>query len=302
MKFETSFDMDYWKEFFHGESDIAHQYHKMDDEAQILVVTSTPQNYDKTKRPVVIIPGWFSQPTGWVKVTKLVSRKTKLVYIETREKNSSFVKRDKETRMGIERMSQDIFKLKDDLNIDISKSIFMASSLGGSALLHFLHTSPIKPYKTVLMNPNPDFKLPPIIGRIVLSMPLFMIKMVKSYVKWHVLKFKMDPKKNPEQAKKYIATFDAADPWKARSSARHVTKFSAWVFLPKIDANVILVSATTDKLHASERIINIGKLIKKSQYIEFWSNLALHSDEFGQFLVDLSEDKEIEGIQDITNM
>lgn len=302
LKNETEVDLNYWKQFFHTDCEITHNYYQMDDDAQLLIITSIPASYDEKIRPVVLIPGWFSQPSGWIGVTKTVSSKTKLIYIETREKNSSKVIKHKNTKMGIERMSQDILEMINNLNIDIQKSIFIASSLGGSALLHFLTTTETKPYQTVLMSPNPDFKLPPVVGRLILSMPLFMIRWVKGYVKWHVLKFRIDAKKNPEQALKYIATFDAADPWKARMSARHVTKFKAWDLLPKIDANVILAGATTDQLHKSERTINVGKLIKNSQYIDFGSNLALHSEDFGLFLVKLAEDLEIEELQTIANM
>jgi alpha-beta hydrolase superfamily lysophospholipase len=199
-------------------------------------------------------------------------------------------------------MSEDIQDMSKDLGIEISQSIFVASSLGGSALLHYLYTTDVKPYLTVLMSPNPDFKLPPIVGRLILAMPLFMIRLVKAYVKWHVLKFRIDAKKNPEQAEKYIKTFEAAEPWKARTSARHVTKFKAWEFLPKIQANVILAGATTDKLHKSERTITVGKMINNSRYIDFWSNIALHSQEFGIFLADLSQDKEIENLQLLAEM
>ncbi|MHA2029576.1 MAG: alpha/beta fold hydrolase [Candidatus Kariarchaeaceae archaeon] len=302
MKIGTTFDHDYWKKYFDPECKIAHNYHTMDDDTKILVVMVTPQGYDEITRPVVLIPGWFSQPAGWIGVTKSVSRTTKLIYIETREKNSSYVVKAKETKMGIERMSQDIQEILNNLGIDITKSIFVASSLGGSALLHLLYVSEIKPYLTVLMSPNPDFKLPPIVGRLILLMPLFMIKWVKAYVKWHVLRFRIDPKKNPEQAEKYITTFDAADPWKARTSARHVTRFKAWEFLSKIEANVILAGATTDELHESKRTLNVGKMIENSRYIDFWSNIALHSEEFGNFLVDLAQNKEIDKLQIISNM
>ncbi|MCE7735051.1 MAG: hypothetical protein GPJ54_09250 [Candidatus Heimdallarchaeota archaeon] len=274
----------------------------MSDGVHLLVVSSTPKNDENKLRPIILVPGWFSQPTGWIEVTKTISEFTKLIYIETREKNSSILERTKSTQMGIERMSIDIQSLKDNLELNFQESICVGSSLGGSALLHLLSESNSKPFLTVLISPNPDFKLPPILGRLLLSMPLFMIKLVKKYVKWHVLTFKIDRKSNPEQAEKYITTFDAADPWKVRTSARHVTKFKAWEFLPKLDANVIIAGATTDKIHESDRNITVGKLIKNSRYIDFWTNKALHSDEFGKFLAKLAADEIIDELDIIENM
>lgn len=274
----------------------------MNDGTHLLVVSSSPKNYDDKLRPIILIPGWFSQPAGWLNVTKKISEFTKLVYIETREKNSSILERTKSTRMGIERMSLDLQSLRDNLDLNFQESICVGSSLGGSALLHLLNESESKPFLTVLISPNPDFKLPPILGRLLLSMPLFMIRIVKRYVKWHILNFKIDRKANPEQAEKYVTTFDAAEPWKVRNSARYVTKFNAWEFLPTIDANIIIAGATTDKIHESDRNIKVGKLIKNSRYIDFSTNKALHSKEFGEFLIKLASDEIIEELEVIENM
>lgn len=302
LQITEQFDQEYWEQFFHQGSIVTHKYHEMDDGTHILVVSSSPKNYNQKFRPIILVPGWFSQPAGWVKVTRLISEFTKLVYIETREKNSSILERSKSTRMGIERMSIDLQSLKDSLDLNFQETICVGSSLGGSALLHLLSESEAKPFLTVLISPNPDFKLPPILGRLLLSMPLFMISMVKKYVKWHVLNFKIDRKANPEQAEKYVTTFDAAEPWKVRNSARHVTKFKAWEFLPTLDANIIIAGATTDKIHESDRNIKVGKLIKNSRYIDFWTNKALHSDEFGEFLIKLAADEIIEELEIIETM
>lgn len=302
MQNQPQFDKKHWEQFFHVNTEITHKYHQMDDETHLLVVTVTPNGFDNNLRPVILVPGWFSQPTGWIGVTKSISEFTKLIYIETREKNSSVLLKKKSTDMSIERMSKDLQALKNDLGVNFMESICVGSSLGGSALLHLLYESKTQPAFTVLMSPNPDFKLPPIIGRLILAMPLFMIRIVKAYVKWHVLTFRIDEKAHPDQAEKYKTTFDAAEPWKARTSARHVTKFNAWEFLEKIESNVIIAGATTDKLHKSDRNIKVGKLIKNSKYIDFWTNKALHSKEFGDFVLKLAKHEQIKELESISEM
>lgn len=296
-------DPNFWQPHFSDKCSINVRYHSMSDGVQILSIYTMPNNPKSTKHPVVLIPGWFSQIFAWEFATRVISEDIPLLYIETREKNSSKLDRKKSLDMGVERLTEDVEKVLADYNeLSFSNCIAVGSSLGGSIWIDYLATRQSMPWVSVLVGPNPKFKFPPVIGKLLLSLPLFMIGLARKYVKWHILKFRLDPKKEPEQAQKYIRTFDEADSWKIRQSARHVTKFNGWELLSQINSNVILAGASSDKLHAAERTIRIGKKIRGSKYIDFKSNKRAHDENFGNFLIELSLDHEIPDIQLIENV
>ena len=280
-------DSKYWKSIFDPSCSLELKYITMDDQTEVLVVISEPPNiYEGGNKSLILIPGWFSIPTGWVEVTQPLSKEIKIYYVETREKSSSITV-SKKVEMDVSRLSLDFETILLHLKIDFPHSVVVASSLAGSLLFEFLSRTRNKPFKTVLIGPNPDYKLPPIIGRVLLLMPMFLFQIAKKYVKWHVLKFRIDKEKEPEQAAKFIEALDAAEPWKIRKSGKSVVKFNGWDLLEKIDVDTILIGASSDKLHEFETTEKIGDLMPNATVVNFGTNKAIHSGKMGSFLLDL---------------
>jgi hypothetical protein len=239
-----------------------------------------------------LISGWFSLILRWSEVLQIVSKETQVVYIETRDKTSSIVEKSKQTDMSIERMSLDIAEVSGELGIDFQESICLASSMAATIMLKYLGDQNIAPWKTILLGPVPKFKFPPLLGSLLLAIPTFLVGFGMRYVRWHVLKFRVDKEKEPEQAKSYDLSLKLADPWKIRYSAKAAKRYNGWDDLEKINANVILVGASADKLHASEVTQKISSMIKGSEYVDFQTNQAAHSREMGVYLLNLIDAQE----------
>jgi hypothetical protein len=194
--------------------------------------------------------------------------------------------------MSIERMSLDIAEVSGELGIDFQESICLASSMAATIMLKYLGDQNIAPWKTILLGPVPKFKFPPLLGSLLLAIPTFLVGFGMRYVRWHVLKFRVDKEKEPEQAKSYDLSLKLADPWKIRYSAKAAKRYNGWDDLEKINANVILVGASADKLHASEVTQKISSMIKGSEYVDFQTNQAAHSREMGVYLLNLIDAQE----------
>ncbi|MHA2249053.1 MAG: alpha/beta fold hydrolase [Candidatus Kariarchaeaceae archaeon] len=277
----------YWEPHFHAKCSLKVEYNQLSDNTQILTVVSKPKTENGLK-PIVLVAGWFSIVKRWGAILKVISERTTVVYVETRDKTSSILVKTKQTDMSVERMSKDLTEILPSFGIDFSDAICLGSSMGAAILLDYLSVENIYPWRTVLVGPMPKFTFPPIIGRLLLALPLFFVNIGMKYVRWHVSKFKVDKKKEPDQAETYDISLKLADPWKIRESARASQKFDGWALMESINAYVIVVGASTDKLHAAEIVQQIANLIKNGEYIDFQTNKAAHSAEMGKYLLELA--------------
>jgi len=286
-KSEKFRNIDQWRDYFHPNCVISTKYHTVSDGTKLFSILTQPPNKIENIRPIIIIPGWFSLISGWLDVVNTISEFTTIAYFESREKNTSILASNK-VDMSVNRMVLDLCEVRDDLGVEFKDAIVLGSSMGGTTIFKYLVDQNISANLFVLIGPNPSFDAPKIITPILLKMPLFIYKVTKAYVKWHVLRFKIDRKKEPEQAQKYIDVLEGAENWKIRQSARKCLKFNVWRDLHLINANILLVGASLDKMHAAERTLKLKKLIKNASYIDFESNKKSHSEEFGKFMVEIA--------------
>ncbi len=280
-------DVNYWRPYFDESAKIITHYFSVSDGSKLLVVESIPKN-KQYKHPVMVIPGWFSRPSGWIGITKELSKDTHVFYFESREKESSIMPH-KNVEFTVERMGDDFYEIISTEHINIEDCTIIASSMGGTMLFAFFHKYNIKPHKTFFLGANPTIEAPLWARLTLLRAPLFMYGPLKRFVKWYLVKFRVDSKKEPEQAEKYKDVIDRAVSWKLQKSARQVIKFNAWPFLSEINVPIIFIGAKTDKLHNAERSKKMREMMKNSEYVEFESNKIIHSEEFARYVKNSSE-------------
>ena len=83
--------LSWWEQFFDEEATVSMNFHELEDQTQILVVTSQPKVSDQSTKPIVVIPVWFSMPAGWVGLLKTISQYATFTYFDTREKITSIL-------------------------------------------------------------------------------------------------------------------------------------------------------------------------------------------------------------------
>lgn len=275
-----------WKKYYHTDAQIHTKYIEVDEGVELLLMTVNPKE-KKTERSILVLPGWFSHISSWLGVLHCISEKTTVYYLESREKTSARLN-DKKKDFSIEKLADDFAVAIEMLPDPIENIVVLSSSLGGTMLFSYLARYERKPYQTVMVGPNPKIKLPPILGSIFVNLPLFMFHLTIRYISWHIIKFKINKEKEPQQVHKYLQVVRLAVPWKIKASAKKVLKYNGWDDIAKLD-RIILVGARMDKMHSTDSTKKIRDEINNSGYIEFETNYDVHSDTMGNILLELAE-------------
>ncbi|MHA2501899.1 MAG: alpha/beta fold hydrolase [Candidatus Kariarchaeaceae archaeon] len=276
--------VEFWKQHFDSSSTVSLGYYDMDDTVKLFGVHSQPKS--PNGRTVLVIPGWFSLVMGWREVTKELSKEAEVWYIETREKGSSILPKNK-VDMSVERMTDDLIQFTQSVGLDLSECVVVASSMGGTVMLEYLGRQNNLPYASILIGPNPEFEVPKRLLSVLLRLPAALIDRFKFLVKWYIRNFKIDMKKEPQQYAKYSNVLDLATGRKIKTSAKDCLWYMAWDHLrsAEIDSKVILVGASSDKMHGAEMTQKIKEVIPTAEYVDFPSNHATHSIEMGEFVL-----------------
>ncbi len=119
--------------------------------------------------------------------------------------------------------------------------------------------------------------------------------MIKHLVIWYLNTFKVDKKKEPEQAEKYKGTVGSAEPKRLQANARALYEYTVWDKIPSIKSPVIIVGAETDKLHGLEILEKMIDLIPDATLEIMESNKATHSEKAGQLMVKYMSGKIVAG-------
>jgi pimeloyl-ACP methyl ester carboxylesterase len=235
------------------------------------------------------VAGWISLISGWRGVLKVLTAEHRVIYCETREKQSSTVPDVKKVSFSIERLKLDIGEIIENIIPPSEKFILAGSSLGASAILEYCASDKRKPVCSVLINPNAEFRFPKFLGEIIPILHPSLYLAIKPVIKWYLRNFRLDKKTCKEQIEKYENTLDCANPYKLKANALAIKNYVIWGRIDNINVPCLVMGATSDTLHATENVKRLLKLIPDSTYIELKSNMENHSEKAGYVIVDYIE-------------
>ncbi len=286
---EIFLNRDLWSKYFSNECTVIPQYIEVAPNIKTLLISSKP--YKKSElRPIIIIPGWFSQIPSWQEILEYCSSRTEIYYIETREKTTAL--HDHNINYDVASMADDFFAVVNKLSVNIEDAVVLASSMGGTLLFNYLSRYDRYPHRTVMLGPNPTIEKPFLLGHFLLGMPQFLFTITLSVLKFYVINFKMNSKNDP-QALKYLQVMRMAVPKRMIRSGRAIVgKYKGWEDIAKITEPIILVTAMSDKLHAMERTLKIADTLEKSGLLDFETNIEAHSVKLATHLIELANDDE----------
>ncbi|NHK30409.1 MAG: hypothetical protein FK730_03600 [Asgard group archaeon] len=239
----------------------------------------------------VLVAGWNTVVSGWDEVLLEAMKDFDIVYIETREKGSSVVKR-RGANFKIDRYSSDIQEIIEELEIDQKKMILFSSSFGTINSAHGLGLKKFESYVTYFVGSVHKLEIPKGAKYYMYLVPNSFLIFTRPIWKWWVRKRKSE---NPEQAAKYIRALEEAVIWKWRATAYA----NAWDdYLDSygaIEGRCFVVGMEKDKMHARDTSMKIHNLMKNSTYIDLETNKKTHSAEMvkvvRQHLADLKNEK-----------
>jgi len=256
------------------------------DGVSLKIIDFTPRNASQGNPVILFVAGWISLISGWKDVLKVLTAQYRVIYLESREKQSSAVPDVKKVSFSMERLKLDIGEIIEKVISPSEKFILSGSSLGASAILEYCGSEKQKPLSAVLIAPITEFRFPKILGTIVPAIHPSLYFSVKPVIKWYLRNFRLDKKNSSEQVKKYENTLDCADPYKLKANALAIRNYAIWDHIVNINVPCLIIGATTDMLHDTEDIKRLLKIIPDSTYIELKSNMETHSEKAGRIIVE----------------
>jgi hypothetical protein len=129
-----------------------------------------PGEPEKSVEPVIFVPGWISHVSSWAELLPSMTQKRPVFYIETREKISAQIRKEKIgiNDFTIPRIALDIINVCKRLPIDLEKAIVMGSSFGATALLEALKNNNLNVRCAFLVGPNSEFSAHPLMQKLLL--------------------------------------------------------------------------------------------------------------------------------------
>ena len=226
--------------------------------------------------PVIFVAGWITQIEAWENVLREMSKDFSIYYIETREKITSHVKGKAE--FTLQALGRDLVTLVEYLKLKRRFYIMMGSSLGATAILESCQYLKTDPHCIILIGPNASFHIPkPGLIIIKLFHPA-MYGVIKPVIKWYLKTFRLDPKTDYAQYRKYCNALDAADPYKLKKMALSLPTYHVWDYIERIEYPALLIGASRDLLHDKDIIQRMVSRLKHGTYLDMYTNASTHSE------------------------
>jgi len=255
------------------------------DGISLRIIDFNPQNVSQNNPVIIFVAGWISLISGWKEVLKVLSAEYRIIYLESREKQSSMVPDVKKTSFSMDRLALDLGDIVEQIIPLSGKFILAGSSLGATAILEYCVLDKRKPLCSVLIAPNTEFRFPKILELIVSAMHPFLYFSIKPLIKWYIRNFRLDKKKNKEQIEKYENTMDCADPYKLKANALALVNYLLLDHVDQIAIPCLIINGATDTIHDAGNIKYLLKIIPDAKYVELESNMETHSEKAGRLIL-----------------
>ena len=253
-------------------------------------VTLTLFDFKKTdhgKKPVLLfVAGWLSALSGWIEVLDEITPHYRVIYMESREKRSARLPAGPLPRFDIDRLADDIAEVASELVPDGTPLYVAGSSLGSTALIRALARGGITPASAFLISPVTAFRFPAWGNFIIRYLPPSCFAVIRYLIVWYLVNFRVDKKKEPEQAEKYTRTVMDAEPARLKANAGALSGHTVWADLPKVKSPVVVIGASSDKLHGVEEITKMVEMMPEAQVEVMGSNKETHSGRAGSFIAE----------------
>jgi pimeloyl-ACP methyl ester carboxylesterase len=197
-------------------------------------------------RPIVLVPGWGSLPSGFRDFYSVIHQRAELFYLETREKQSSRLDRGK-ARLTMSRKARDV---QDALNfLGLSRGedfVLLGACWGGALLFQGLLDDALRAPTLATMDPMHSLWYPEWVLRYVSPLlPVSIVQLIKPVLKALALAG-MKERVQRQRAADFI---DNAEIWKWQRAAQSVWDFELFGKLQRLREEVLVFNGTGDKIH-----------------------------------------------------
>jgi pimeloyl-ACP methyl ester carboxylesterase len=228
--------------------------------------------------PLVFVAGWISVIEGWRPLLEVVVPNRRVIYIESREKRSAIFdrKRLRPSDFAIPTLGEDIIAVCNALEIDPTRRVLFASSMGSNAVLEALKRGRLAARGAFLVGPNAEFRFPRW-GKALTYMPASIYHLARPFMVWYLERFRVNTREDPEQMARYRRTLKAAHPGRLKLSARAVLGYSLLPDLDTVETPVAIAYSASDTLHEGHEVDRIVAALPRGVAVECPSNTYMHT-------------------------
>ncbi|NHJ31542.1 MAG: alpha/beta hydrolase [Asgard group archaeon] len=235
------------------------------DGGEIRVFHRKPKKVS-AKRPILFIPGFATTPWSWRGFPKSIHNNTEYYFLETREKKSSKIKRNRKANFRVDQKAKDIAQAIKFLGLDKKDFVLFGTSYCGGIVLQGLIQKYFTAPTIVVFDPSCNWAymrkpirwLLPIIPPFILGAMRFIFA-----------KIFLAGMKNQHQKERNLDFISGADPYKWRKACMQNLQFDITNEINTITEEVFVVHGTKDKFHPGETFYKYSKDIPKGRFIYF---------------------------------
>ncbi len=217
-----------------------------------------------TKRPIVFLPGYVAAPFTWKDFHVPHHGIGEYFYVDTREKASSKIKRNRKVSLDIEQSARDLPEVIDYLGLSKRDHVLYGASYGGAVIFQSLIQQLIEPPTVVTFDPVTKWVYGNFFSNVMMGIvPLFILSPMRTIF----AKISLARMENQAQKDRLVAFLQGAEPWKFKQSFFQNKKFDISNDLSEIKSELFICHGPLDKYHPRIDYYNFAKTIPKGRFI-----------------------------------
>jgi len=217
----------------------------------------------KTKRPIVFVPGFGTTPRSWREFHYSHHGFAEYYYIETREKKSAEIKRNRKADFSILQFTKDIATTLDFLGLTGKDYVLVATCMCGGVLLMGLIEKILNPPTVVVLDPFTKWTQNRFLVKFIMPiLPPIFLEVFKRILG----KIIMANMKNQAQKERNMDAIEGAVPWKWRKFSLQNVNYDITNELQKIEQPVYIFHGPKDKYHPEGTFHRVAKAIPNSHF------------------------------------
>jgi hypothetical protein len=258
--------------------DFCESYERMiavDDHVMLKVFAFIPASVHNV--PFVIVTGLATMIDSFLVIIGELAKTHPVYYIETRDKTSSVMHKEKDFSIGA--MGCDISILVEMLQLKEKNYFFIGYSLGSSVIAEAYRHLNEKPRGIIFMEPMAEFNYPRWGLFLIRHMGVSMYAVLKKIAKWYMVTFVINKKEDRQMMVISFNSLDHADPVKLTGTILSVAGYTIWNRLPHIECPSLIVGTTKDGLHQDEHLKKMLGLLVDASYVDLETNERTHNED-----------------------
>ncbi len=243
-------------------------------------------------RPVVLVPGWGTNPEGFQGFFGPLHNRAEFYFIETREKASSRIL-GRKPDMSPSRSVRDIRAALDQVGLT-GRDFVLAGTCWGSALILEGLIRGILDAPTVLLA-DPMHTLwfnKTFLRRVSPWIPASLIRAVRPLLRQALV----GDLKEGEQKRRTFEFIDGADVWKWKKSAEAAWDFELFGRLGAVSREVFVLNGTGDKVHDPRNYPRVAAELPAGRFLRMPVDEALRERMFGTVALEFARTAAEDGL------